>query len=80
MAKTTVTDPKLAWGKTSLVESGQTGKALKTTRVVKKSGAVIHNTIWTSVWPMYPEIRAVPSSTTTTLPPETTTTTAPPGP
>jgi vancomycin resistance protein YoaR len=72
MAKTTVTDTKMKAGKTSLLESGQTGKSLKTTRVVTRNGTVLYNNVWISYWPMYPEIRVVGTATTSS---STTTTT-----
>ena len=80
MTKTTVTDRTLKFGKTSLVQSGQVGQSLKTTRVVTENGKVIHNNVWTNVWEMYPEETAVGTATTTTTikPPSTTTTTEPP--
>jgi vancomycin resistance protein YoaR len=73
MAKTVVNDPNMKAGKTSLLESGQTGKSLKTTRVVTRNGTVIHNNVWISYWPMYPEIRAVGTATTSTTTPSTST-------
>jgi vancomycin resistance protein YoaR len=81
MTKTTVTDPTLKFGKTSLVQAGQQGQSLKTTRVVKENGKTIHKDVWTNVWAMYPEETAVGAASTTTTtvkPTSTTTTTAPP--
>jgi vancomycin resistance protein YoaR len=81
MGNITIADPSLLVGKTSIVTSGQAGKSLKTTRVVTRNGVVIHNDVWISVWPMYPQTVAVgtattkPPTTTTTGPPTTTTTT-----
>ena len=66
-------------GKTAVSDKGQVGKSLKTTRVVTRNGVVIHNDVWTSVWPMYPVTvrwgRRPPqaSSTTTTTSGSTTT-------
>ena len=77
MAKTTVANPNMKIGKTSLIEGGQTGKRLKTTRVVTRNGKVIHNNVWISYWPMYPEIRAVGTATTSTTAAPTTTTSGP---
>jgi vancomycin resistance protein YoaR len=76
MTKTTVLDPTLRIGKTSLVQSGQDGRKLQTTRVVTRSGKVIHRDVWVSYWPMYEQEMAV--GTATTKP--TTATTAPPPP
>ena len=79
MGKIAVPDPSLAFGKTRVVDGGQAGKSLKTTRVVTRNGKVIHNDVWISVWPMYPQTVAVGTSssttTSTTAPPSTTTTT-----
>ena len=79
MTQVTVTSPLLAFGHTSLVQAGQTGKALKTTRVVTRAGVVIHNDVWISIWPMFPQTTAVASSTTSssTTSSSTTTTTGP---
>ncbi len=72
MAKTTVLDSTLKSGRTSLIESGQQGKSLKTTRIVTRNGTVIHKDVWTSYWPMYPQLTAVGTATTsTTAPPST---------
>ncbi len=50
-----VNDPTLAVGKTRVIDSGQTGRKLKTTRTVTlPDGTAIHSDVWTSVWPMYP--------------------------
>jgi vancomycin resistance protein YoaR len=55
-----VSDPTLAVGKTRVIDSGQTGRKLKTTRTVTlPNGKVIHNDVWISVWPMYPAQIAV---------------------
>jgi vancomycin resistance protein YoaR len=80
MTNVTVTDPLLKFGKTSLIQSGQSGKSLKTTRVVTRNGQVIHNDVWISTWAMYPQTVAVgtlSTTTTVTTPPtsEATTTT-----
>jgi vancomycin resistance protein YoaR len=81
ITKTSVTDPTLAKGTTSLLSDGQEGRSLKTTRVVAEDGAVIHRNVWINHWEMYPEEIAVGTATTsTTHPPvtaRTTTTTAP---
>jgi vancomycin resistance protein YoaR len=76
MTKTTVLDPALMVGKTSLSQAGQKGQSLKTTRVVTQNGKVIHKDVWTNVWPMFPEETHV--GTATTKPPTTTTTGPPP--
>jgi vancomycin resistance protein YoaR len=65
-------DSLLKPGRTSLVSAGQNGKALKTTRIVKEDGKVIHKDIWNNVWPMFPEKIAV--GPTTTKPPVSSTT------
>jgi vancomycin resistance protein YoaR len=83
VAKVTVTDPLMKFGKTAVVETGQTGKSLKTTRVVTRNGVVIHNDVWISYWPMFPAtVKVGTSSTTTTSSTSTTTTstTVPPSP
>jgi vancomycin resistance protein YoaR len=50
----TIKDPTLPAG-TTKVSSGQTGKQLKTTRLVKAAdGTVLHNDTWISTWPAYP--------------------------
>jgi vancomycin resistance protein YoaR len=55
-----VSDPTLAVGKTRVIDSGQTGRKLKTTRTVTlPDGTVIHDDVWISVWPMYPAQIAV---------------------
>ena len=42
-------------GTTKVIDEGQTGRRLKTTRTVTlPDGTVIHDDVWTSVWPMYP--------------------------
>jgi vancomycin resistance protein YoaR len=76
MAKTTVLDPTMLEGKTKVTDEGQTGKSLKTQRVVTRKGKVIHKDTWVSVWPMYPQLVAV--GTATTKPPTTGTTGSPP--
>jgi vancomycin resistance protein YoaR len=83
MTKTTVLDPTLRIGKTSLVQSGQNGRRLKTTRVVTRGGKSIHKDVWVSYWPMYEQEMAVgtattkPTTATTALPASTTTSTEP---
>jgi vancomycin resistance protein YoaR len=75
MATTSSLDPAVPAGKTSLVQAGQKGQSLKTTRVVKQGGKVIHKNVWTNVWPMFPDRIAVGATTTTVRPPASTTTT-----
>jgi uncharacterized protein YabE (DUF348 family) len=83
MTKTTITDPTLKFGQTSLAQAGQQGQSLKTTRVVTENGKVIHKDVWTNLWEMYPEETAVGTAstlkptTTTVKPPSTTTTVKP---
>ncbi len=72
---TTVTDPTLKYGASSLVASGQRGQKLKTTRVVVENGVEIHKDVWTSIWTMFPDKIAV--ATSTTKAPTTTTTEKP---
>ena len=56
----TVSDPTLPKGATKVIDAGQTGRQLKTTRVVTAAnGAVLHNDTWISTWPMYPKQVAV---------------------
>jgi len=80
MTKVSVADPAMKFGASSLVQSGQKGEALKTTRLVTANGKTVHNDVFTSVWPMYPQTVAygTSSSTTTTSEVGTTTTTAHP--
>jgi vancomycin resistance protein YoaR len=66
MTKVTVLDPLMKFGMSSLVQSGQSGKSLKTRRVVTRNGVVIHDDNWISYWPMYPETTAVGTSSSTT--------------
>ncbi len=73
MATTSSLDPLVKPGGTSLVQTGQKGQSLKTTRIVKENGKVIHKDVWTNVWQMYPAKIAV--GPTTTKPPASTTTT-----
>ena len=50
----TIQDPSLPKG-TTKTAGAQTGRALKTYRTVTlPNGKVIHNDVWTSVWPAYP--------------------------
>jgi vancomycin resistance protein YoaR len=50
----TVKDPTLPAG-TTKTSSGQTGRQLKTTRLVTAAdGTGLHNDTWISTWPMYP--------------------------
>ena len=61
--------PNLAVGKTQVNQSGQVGRELKTQRVVTMpDGTVLHDDIWVSVWPMYPETIAVGTMKPTTTP------------
>jgi vancomycin resistance protein YoaR len=83
MATTSSVNPSVKPGRTSLMQSGQKGQSLKTTRIVKEDGKVIHKDVWTNVWPMFPDKIAVgptttkpPASSTTTTTGSTTTTTA----
>lgn len=71
-------DPTLNPGQSSLVQAGQKGQSLKTTRVVKENGKVIHKNSWTNRFPMYTRKVAVGPSTTTTTKPTSTSTTKPP--
>ena len=82
MTKVNVADPLMRYGRTSLVQAGQTGRSLKTTRVVTRNGEVIHNDVWISYWPMYPQTVAVgtSSSTTTSSTSTSSTTTTTAGP
>jgi vancomycin resistance protein YoaR len=72
MASTSSLDPLVMPGRTSLIQSGQKGQSLKTTRIVKENGNVIHKDVWTNVWPMFPDRIGV--GPTTTKPPSSTTT------
>ena len=78
MTKTTITDPKLKAGKTSLVQKGQPGQSIKTTRVVTENGKVIDKNVWVNTWVMYPEETAIGTATTSTTHPPSTGTTHPP--
>ena len=50
-----VKDPTLPVGTTKVTDSGQTGRQLKTTRLVTAAdGTVIRKDTWTSTWPAYP--------------------------
>ncbi len=52
----TTKDPTLPEGTTKVVDSGQTGRSLKTYRTVTlPDGTVIHDDTFTSVWPAYPK-------------------------
>jgi vancomycin resistance protein YoaR len=56
----TVQDPTLPVGQKKNIDSGQTGRKLKTTRVVTlPNGTVLHRNTWISTWPMYPKQVAV---------------------
>jgi vancomycin resistance protein YoaR len=62
-----VDDPTLPVGATKVIDSGQVGRQLKTTRVVTMpNGMVLHNDTWISTWPMYPKTVAVGTKVTTT--------------
>jgi vancomycin resistance protein YoaR len=55
----TIKDSTLKVG-TTKVSPGQTGRQLKTTRLVKATdGSVLHNDTWISTWPAYPTTIAV---------------------
>jgi uncharacterized protein YabE (DUF348 family) len=56
----TVNDPTMTVGTTKVVDGGQTGRQLKTTRLVTApDGTVLHNDTWISTWPAYPKTVAV---------------------
>jgi vancomycin resistance protein YoaR len=56
----TVSDPTLPKGVTKVLDPGQVGRQLKTTRVVTlPNGTVIHRDTWISTWPMFPKQVAV---------------------
>ena len=56
----TVNDPTMTVGTTKVVDGGQTGRQLKTTRLVTApDGTVLHNDTWISTWPAYPKTIAV---------------------
>jgi vancomycin resistance protein YoaR len=60
-----VKDPTLPVGQTRLIDEGQTGRQLRTVRVVTlPDGTVIHRNTWISTWPMYPRQIAVGTKTT----------------
>jgi vancomycin resistance protein YoaR len=55
-----INDPTMAVGTTKVIDGGQTGRQLKTTRIVTlPDGTVIHNNVWISTWPAYPKQIAV---------------------
>jgi vancomycin resistance protein YoaR len=61
----TIKDPTLPVGQTKVVDSGQTGRKLRTFRTVTMpDGTVIHDNTWISTWPMYPKQVAVGTKTT----------------
>jgi vancomycin resistance protein YoaR len=65
-APTTVTikAPTLPVGQTKVIDSGQTGRKLRTFRTVTMpDGTVIHDNTWISTWPMYPKQVAVGTKT-----------------
>jgi vancomycin resistance protein YoaR len=74
--KTTITDKNMLAGKTKSSEGGQTGKSLKTVRIVTANGKTIHNDTFISVWPMYPATVIVGTGTTSTTKPTSSSTTA----
>jgi vancomycin resistance protein YoaR len=82
--RTTVTIPtkSLGAGTTNVLVGGQSGKQLKCVRVVKgPDGAVIHEDVFVSTFPMVPrqiEVGTGATTTTTTKPPSSTSTTKPP--
>jgi vancomycin resistance protein YoaR len=52
----TIKDPTLPVGTTKVLDPGQTGRQLKTHRLVTlPDGTVLHNNTWISTWPMYPK-------------------------
>ena len=59
MGTVTTKDPRLKTGVTSVAEAGQTGRSVKVTRVVTRDGTVIHDDVFISLWPMYPETIAI---------------------
>ena len=64
--KTTVTvpDPGLPKGETATQSAGQDGRALEVRRTVTTpDGAVLHDDVFKSVWPVYPEEILVGTST-----------------
>ena len=55
-----VNDPALPKGVTKAIDPGQTGRQLRTTRLVTlPNGTVLSNNVWISTWPMYPRQVAV---------------------
>ncbi len=64
--KVTTKDPTLAVGTTKVVDNGQTGRQLKTVRIVTlPDGTVLHKDTWISTWPAYPIQIAVGTKPTT---------------
>jgi vancomycin resistance protein YoaR len=57
--QSTVIEPRLKSGQTTIVQNGQTGRSLETERVVSQNGKVIHDDTFLSVWPMYPDVVGV---------------------
>ena len=56
----TINDPTMAVGTTKVIDGGQTGRQLKTVRIVTlPDGTVLHNNTWISTWPAYPKTIAV---------------------
>jgi vancomycin resistance protein YoaR len=81
-ATVTVTNPSLPTGITNVLTNGQSGKQLKTIRIVKlPDGTVLHKDTFISTYPSVPrqvEVGTGTTTTTTTVPSSTTTTTGPP--
>lgn len=68
----------LSPGKTEIKQTGQEGRSIRVTRVVKSAdGTVIHNDVFISTWKMIPHEIYVGVGTTTTKAPSPTTTKAP---
>jgi vancomycin resistance protein YoaR len=59
MATSTTVVAGLKTGQTTVIQGGQAGKSVDATRVVTRDGTVIHNDVFVSVWPMYPEVIGV---------------------
>jgi vancomycin resistance protein YoaR len=65
----TVNDPTMPVGTTKVLDPGQVGRQLKTTRlVVAANGTVLHNDTWISTWQMFPKQVAVGTKPTTPTP------------
>jgi len=59
MATSTTVIAGMRTGQTTVIQSGQTGKSVAATRVVTRDGTVLHDDVFVSVWPMYPEVIGV---------------------